>query len=147
VIDAQHNLIPLGGIPDISKAFGFSVGVVVAPPDPQGLASGLVPRFEDANAVLLAASILGATIMPHAPTRARSWLMARPAWPPPTTATSTTTAADRSSTRLTLCGYHFGPRPSIQTKATPTPITITMTTIAKIIGSRRRHGGGWEVGS
>ncbi|WP_353809596.1 Nramp family divalent metal transporter [Agromyces sp. SYSU T00194] len=47
-------------------AVGFSVGVFVAPPDPGGVLSGLVPRFADANSVLLAASILGATIMPHA---------------------------------------------------------------------------------
>ncbi|QEO14735.1 divalent metal cation transporter [Agromyces intestinalis] len=47
-------------------AVGFTVGVFIAPPDPAGLAAGLVPRFEDANSVLLAASILGATIMPHA---------------------------------------------------------------------------------
>ncbi|WP_353826351.1 Nramp family divalent metal transporter [Agromyces sp. SYSU T0242] len=47
-------------------AVGFSVGVFIAPPDPGGLTAGLVPRFEDANSVLLAASILGATIMPHA---------------------------------------------------------------------------------
>ncbi|ANJ29058.1 divalent metal cation transporter [Agromyces aureus] len=47
-------------------AVGFSVGVFVAPPDPAGVLGGLVPRFEDANSVLLAASILGATIMPHA---------------------------------------------------------------------------------
>ncbi|HET8779158.1 MAG TPA: Nramp family divalent metal transporter [Agromyces sp.] len=45
---------------------GFSVGVFVAPPDPGGVLAGLVPRFADANSVLLAASILGATIMPHA---------------------------------------------------------------------------------
>lgn len=45
---------------------GFSVGVFVAPPDPGGLFAGLVPRFADTNSVLLAASILGATIMPHA---------------------------------------------------------------------------------
>ena len=45
---------------------GFSVGVFVAPPDPAGVIGGLVPRFADANSVLLAASILGATIMPHA---------------------------------------------------------------------------------
>lgn len=45
---------------------GFTVGVFVAPPDPAGLVGGLVPRFEGANSVLLAASILGATIMPHA---------------------------------------------------------------------------------
>tara|TARA_B100000678_G_scaffold282609_1_gene281747 strand:+ start:855 stop:2240 length:1386 start_codon:yes stop_codon:yes gene_type:complete len=47
-------------------AVGFTVGVFVAPPDPAGLLAGLVPRFADANSVLLAASILGATIMPHA---------------------------------------------------------------------------------
>ncbi|MBG6238768.1 manganese transport protein [Mycetocola sp. CAN_C7] len=47
-------------------AVGFSVGVFLAPPDASGVASGLIPRFEDANSVLLAASILGATIMPHA---------------------------------------------------------------------------------
>lgn len=47
-------------------AIGFSVGVFIAPPEPGQLLSGLVPRFEDANSVLLAASILGATIMPHA---------------------------------------------------------------------------------
>ena len=45
---------------------GFAYGVFIAPPDPAGIASGLVPRFEDSGSVLLAASILGATIMPHA---------------------------------------------------------------------------------
>ncbi|MEJ3403276.1 Nramp family divalent metal transporter [Rathayibacter sp. YIM 133350] len=45
---------------------GFCVGVFVAPPDAAGLLAGLVPRFTDAGSVLLAASILGATIMPHA---------------------------------------------------------------------------------
>lgn len=47
-------------------AVGFTVGVFVGPPDPAGIVGGLVPRFEDAGSVLLAASILGATIMPHA---------------------------------------------------------------------------------
>jgi manganese transport protein len=47
-------------------AIGFTYGVFVAPPDPAGVAAGLVPRFEDSGSVLLAASILGATIMPHA---------------------------------------------------------------------------------
>ncbi len=47
-------------------AVGFTAGVFIAPPDAGGIASGLVPRFEDVNSVLLAASILGATIMPHA---------------------------------------------------------------------------------
>jgi manganese transport protein len=47
-------------------AVGFTLGVFVAPPDPAGIAGGLLPRFEGTDSVLLAASILGATIMPHA---------------------------------------------------------------------------------
>ena len=47
-------------------ALGFTYGVFIAPPDPAGVVGGLVPRFEDTGSVLLAASILGATIMPHA---------------------------------------------------------------------------------
>jgi manganese transport protein len=47
-------------------AVGFSAGIFLNPPDAGGVISGLVPRFEDTNSVLLAASILGATIMPHA---------------------------------------------------------------------------------
>lgn len=47
-------------------AVGFTAGVFVGPPEPAGIFGGLVPRFEDAGSVLLAASILGATIMPHA---------------------------------------------------------------------------------
>ncbi|MBU4464773.1 MAG: Nramp family divalent metal transporter [Actinobacteria bacterium] len=45
---------------------GFAFGVFVAPPDGAGVIGGLVPRFADSGSVLLAASILGATIMPHA---------------------------------------------------------------------------------
>lgn len=47
-------------------AAGFGVGVVVAPPEPGAFAAGLIPGFDGAESVLLAASILGATIMPHA---------------------------------------------------------------------------------
>ena len=47
-------------------AIGFTFGVFIAPPDPGAVAGGLVPRFQDTGSVLLAASILGATIMPHA---------------------------------------------------------------------------------
>ncbi|CAA9419480.1 MAG: Manganese transport protein MntH [uncultured Quadrisphaera sp.] len=47
-------------------AAGFLTGTVVSPPDPGQALAGLVPRFEDADAVLLAASMLGATVMPHA---------------------------------------------------------------------------------
>lgn len=45
---------------------GFLAGVFIAPPDAAGVVSGIVPRFEGTGSVLLAASILGATIMPHA---------------------------------------------------------------------------------
>jgi len=47
-------------------AAGFTYGVFLGPPDAGSIAAGLIPRFEGADSVLLAASILGATIMPHA---------------------------------------------------------------------------------
>ncbi|MFJ4159806.1 Nramp family divalent metal transporter [Microbacterium testaceum] len=47
-------------------AVGFTFGLFLAPPEPAGVVAGLVPRFEGSTSVLLAASILGATIMPHA---------------------------------------------------------------------------------
>ncbi|HTN55674.1 MAG TPA: Nramp family divalent metal transporter [Microbacterium sp.] len=47
-------------------AIGFVAGLFVAPPDPAGIVGGMLPRFTDSGSVLLAASILGATIMPHA---------------------------------------------------------------------------------
>ena len=73
-------------------AIGFTFGVFIGPPDPAAIARGLVPRFEDAGSVLLAASILGATIMPHA-IYAHSAL-ARDRFAPPTaTGTSATTGS------------------------------------------------------
>lgn len=47
-------------------SIGFVAGVFVAPPSPGGVLAGLVPRFQGSDSVLLATSILGATIMPHA---------------------------------------------------------------------------------
>ncbi len=47
-------------------SIGFTYGVFLAPPDAAGVAAGMIPRFEGSESVLLAASILGATIMPHA---------------------------------------------------------------------------------
>ncbi|WP_343998757.1 Nramp family divalent metal transporter [Microbacterium paludicola] len=47
-------------------AIGFAVGVFVGPPDGGSVLAGLVPRFTDSGSVLLTASILGATVMPHA---------------------------------------------------------------------------------
>lgn len=47
-------------------AVGFGMGLVVAPPDAASVLGGLFPRFDGSGSILLAASILGATIMPHA---------------------------------------------------------------------------------
>jgi manganese transport protein len=45
---------------------GFLAGLLVGPPDPAGMLAGLAPRFAGTDSVLLAASMLGATVMPHA---------------------------------------------------------------------------------
>lgn len=45
---------------------GFVGGLVVAPPDWSATASGIVPRLEGSGSLLVAASMLGATVMPHA---------------------------------------------------------------------------------
>jgi manganese transport protein len=45
---------------------GFLCGLLIGPPDPAGMLGGLVPRFAGTDSVLLAASMLGATVMPHA---------------------------------------------------------------------------------
>ncbi|WP_143695081.1 Nramp family divalent metal transporter [Williamsia sp. 1135] len=47
-------------------AIGFVTSVVVEPPSPAAAAAGLIPRFEGAESVMLAAAMLGATVMPHA---------------------------------------------------------------------------------
>ncbi|WP_022882820.1 Nramp family divalent metal transporter [Gryllotalpicola ginsengisoli] len=47
-------------------AVGFVAGSAAAPIDGAALAGGLVPRFDGAGSVVLAASMLGATVMPHA---------------------------------------------------------------------------------
>src|SRR5690349_23579449 len=47
-------------------AIGFVSGLFVNPPDAGSAIAGLVPRFEGTDTVLLAASMLGATVMPHA---------------------------------------------------------------------------------
>lgn len=45
---------------------GFIAGLFVAPPDAARVVGGMLPRFADSGSVMLAASILGATVMPHA---------------------------------------------------------------------------------
>ena len=47
-------------------AVGFVSGLFVNPPEAGSVVSGLIPRFEGTDTVLLAASMLGATVMPHA---------------------------------------------------------------------------------
>ncbi len=50
----------------IILTLGFCAGLMVAPPDAGAALGGLLPRFEGSRSVLLAASMLGATVMPHA---------------------------------------------------------------------------------
>ena len=47
-------------------AVGFAASFFVATPPPGAVLGGLVPRFRGTESVLLAAAILGATVMPHA---------------------------------------------------------------------------------
>ncbi len=44
---------------------GFVAGLFFTEPDLPALVSGIVPRFEGTDSVLLATSMLGATVMPH----------------------------------------------------------------------------------
>ena len=83
-------------------AIGFSFGVFVAPPDGASVVAGLVPRFEGTDSVLLAASILGATIMPHA-IYAHSAL-ARDRFAPPPALTKDGSARPRTSRSLSERG-------------------------------------------
>ncbi|WP_163894450.1 Nramp family divalent metal transporter [Mycolicibacterium hippocampi] len=47
-------------------AIGFLTSLVAAPPPVDEAAAGLIPRFDGAESILLAAAMLGATVMPHA---------------------------------------------------------------------------------
>lgn len=47
-------------------AVGFLAGLFVSPVDWRAAAAGVVPRFDGVPTVLLATSMLGATVMPHA---------------------------------------------------------------------------------
>lgn len=47
-------------------AIGFLAGVVISPPSFGGTVGGLLPRFQGTESVLLAAAMIGATVMPHA---------------------------------------------------------------------------------
>lgn len=45
---------------------GFLAGLAIAPPEAGGVLRGLVPRLEGTQSLVLAAGMLGATVMPHA---------------------------------------------------------------------------------
>src|SRR5271168_1703814 len=47
-------------------AVGFAASFFVKTPPPDAVIGGLIPRFRGTESVLLAAAILGATVMPHA---------------------------------------------------------------------------------
>lgn len=47
-------------------AIGFLASLVWMPPEPIEIVRGLIPRFDGAESVQLAAAMLGATVMPHA---------------------------------------------------------------------------------
>ncbi|WP_425297353.1 Nramp family divalent metal transporter [Nocardia abscessus] len=47
-------------------AIGFLASVVISPPSVAGTVGGLVPGFHGTESVLLAAAMIGATVMPHA---------------------------------------------------------------------------------
>ena len=47
-------------------AIGFLTSLAAAPPPIDEVAGGLLPRFDGAESILLAAAMLGATVMPHA---------------------------------------------------------------------------------
>lgn len=44
---------------------GFFMGLFLQPPDAAGMAAGLIPQLRNSDMVLLAAAMLGATVMPH----------------------------------------------------------------------------------
>ncbi|WP_067895368.1 Nramp family divalent metal transporter [Nocardia vaccinii] len=46
-------------------SIGFVASLVISPPSATKTAGGLVPQFQDTNSVLLAAAMIGATVMPH----------------------------------------------------------------------------------
>ncbi|MFB1294974.1 Nramp family divalent metal transporter [Mycobacterium sp. pW049] len=47
-------------------AIGFLTSLFASPPSAGAAAEGLIPRFDGAESILLAAAMLGATVMPHA---------------------------------------------------------------------------------
>jgi len=113
-------------------AVGFTFGVFVAPPDPAGVVEGLVPRFESTDSVLLAASILGATIMPHA-IYAHSAL-ARDRFAPPRALARDRFAPPRASAR-----DRFAPAPTLNDRG------ATLAELRGIPTARLLRATRWDV--
>ena len=68
-LKTRHGARPFEGVIIALLAIisvGFTVGLFLGPPDAAATVDGLLPRFDGTGSVLLAASILGATVMPHA---------------------------------------------------------------------------------
>lgn len=65
VIGGAIALKLLFGLP-LVITFGFIAGLFIAPPNPKEVVAGLIPRFKGTDTVLMATSMLGATVMPHA---------------------------------------------------------------------------------
>ncbi len=61
---ARFELVVVGLL--VVIAVGFGAGLVAAPPDAAGVIAGLVPHFDGVGSVVLAAGMVGATVMPHA---------------------------------------------------------------------------------
>ncbi len=80
---------------------GFVTALFVSPPDPGGVLGGLVPRFAGTDSVLVAASMLGATVMPHAIYLHSALARDRHA-PDPAATGPDASAADRRRTRRLL---------------------------------------------
>ncbi|QCU79535.1 Mn(2+) uptake NRAMP transporter MntH [Citricoccus sp. SGAir0253] len=81
---------------------GFVSGLFFGDVSWSGAAEGMVPRFEGAETVLLAASMLGATVMPHAIYAHSSLARDRHGSPPPRAALPRLLAATRWDVVLSL---------------------------------------------
>ncbi|GAA1956390.1 Nramp family divalent metal transporter [Microbacterium deminutum] len=125
-------------------AIGFTFGVFVGPPDPAAVIGGLVPRFADSGSVLLAASILGATIMPHA-IYAHSAL-ARDRFAPAPAAVGASVRAGVSGTDAGAAS-EFGAAPVAGDGDAPAPIRIDipLEELRGIPTSRLLRATRWDV--
>jgi manganese transport protein len=83
-------------------AAGFVASLFVSPPDAGAIVGGVVPRFDGAGSVLLAAGMLGATVMPHAIYAHSSLARDRHGCPPPGPARRRMLAITRADVAVAL---------------------------------------------